>query len=89
MKPTIGRIVLVNISTDPAKPEMRPAIITAVWSDICVNVRLLSDGGNDTGLLVELGVSEKHPEWLTSITMALAGDGSVGTRQWCWPPRVA
>ena len=88
MKPTIGRIVLVNISTDPERPELRPAIITAAWSDICVNVRLFADGGNDAASLMGIGASEEHPEWITSITMALAGDGSIGFRQWCWPPRA-
>lgn len=89
MIPSIGRIVLVNIAASvDDKPQLRPAVVTAVWSDICINVRLFSDGGNDTALLARIGVSEAHPEWLTSITQALAGDGSVGPRQWCWPPRV-
>lgn len=88
MKPTIGRIILVNISSDPEKPALRPAIVTAVWSDYCVNATLFPDGGNDAAMLVGLGISEAHPTWLTSISQALAGDGSVGFRQWCWPPRV-
>lgn len=88
MKPSIGRIVLVNISPDPDRPALRPAIVTAVWSDTCINVRLFEDGGNDAALLVGLGVSEEHPDWLTSINQASAGDGSIGFRQWAWPPRV-
>lgn len=89
MTPSIGSIILVNISTNPEKPALRPAIVTAVWSDICVNASLVPDGGNDASLLVGLGISEVYPGWLTSITQSLAGDGSVGFRQWTWPRGVA
>ena len=89
MTPSIGSIILVNISTNPENPALRPAIVTAVWSDICVNASLIPDGGNDAAMIVGLGVSEVYPGWLTSITKALAGDGSVGFRQWTWPMGVA
>ena len=41
MKPTIGRIVhFVNaLGTNPIA-----AIITAVWTDTCVNLRIFQDG---------------------------------------------
>ena len=74
MTPSIGRIVLVNISSDPDRPALRPAIVTAVWSDICVNAALVVDGGNDAALVRKLGTSEHDPYWLTSITQALAGE---------------
>lgn len=87
MPPTIGRIVHVNISRDPDHPALRPAIITAVWSDYCVNVRLFLDGANDQPYLAGLGVAsthfEAHPEWLTSIERSL--NDTVAFRQWCWP----
>lgn len=86
MKPTIGQIVHVNISRNPERPALRPAIITAIWSDYCVNVRLFLDGGNDDAYLDSLGVSEDHPEWLTSIERSL--NDTVAFRQWCWPPEV-
>ena len=57
MKPTIGRIVIYN-TTEADKAKMRaaglngtcnvqdilPAIIVAVWSDECVNLKVITDG---------------------------------------------
>lgn len=58
MKPTIGRIVIYT-SSDSDKNQMKaadainggcnvqdklPAIITAVWSDTCVNLKVICDG---------------------------------------------
>ena len=83
MTPTIGRIVHVNISRDPDRPALRPAIITAVWSEYCINVRVIFDGGNDDAYLDGLGVSEVHPDWMTSIERSL--NDVVAFRQWCWP----
>lgn len=52
MKPTVGRIV--NYSCTKAEQELlnnfqqvAPAIITAVWSDTCVNLKILHDGTLD------------------------------------------
>ena len=83
MTPTIGRIVHVNISPDPDRPAIRPAIITAVWSDYCVNVRLFLDGANDQPYVEGLSHFADHPEWLTSIERSL--NDAVAFRQWCWP----
>lgn len=61
MKPTIGRIVnYVASDTDKGKMEaarklnggcneanVLPAIVTAVWSDTCVNLRVIADGNLD------------------------------------------
>lgn len=61
MKPTIGRVVIYNTtSADKAKMEAAntlngscntqdklPAIITAVWSDECVNLKVITDGNLD------------------------------------------
>ena len=58
MTPTIGRIVIYNATdTDKAKMEASqkvlggcniqeklPAIIVAVWSDTCVNLKVICDG---------------------------------------------
>lgn len=88
MIPSPGRIVLVNISDEPGFPVLRPAIIVRVWDEYCVNARILLDGGNDDRHRVALGLSADHPDWLTSISRANAGDGSIGFRQWAWPPRV-
>ncbi|MGW4108546.1 hypothetical protein [Streptomyces sp. NPDC004976] len=78
-KPSVGRIVLV-----PAEPTMNngadvaPAIITRVWNDSTINVRVLLD-------------SQNAPEWRTSLvhTDALEGlDGNASPHRWAWPPRV-
>jgi hypothetical protein len=48
--PTVGRIVLYRPgSFDPPElqhnlPEVLPAIITRVWSDTCVNLKVFTDG---------------------------------------------
>ena len=53
MKPTIGRIVLYRVRPDDP-PELRnnraevlPAIITAVFSDTVVNLKIFTDGSVD------------------------------------------
>lgn len=60
MKPTIGRIVLFN--TDPEKAfqdhngaTVLPAMIVRVWSDTCVNLKVINDGDADL--------------WVTSVTL--------------------
>lgn len=75
--PSLGRIVLV-----PIEPEMNngadtaPAIITRVWSDTTVNVRVLADS---ECLL-----------WRTSSTYTdnLDERGQTHMNYWTWPPRV-
>jgi hypothetical protein len=76
-KPSVGRIVLV-----PIEPEMNngatiaPAIITRVWNDTTVNLRVLADGQN---LL-----------WRTSSTYAEDLDNldQPHMNYWTWLPRV-
>lgn len=62
MKPTIARIVHVNIGTD-AEPSWRPAMVTAVWPQEFgfhpidqhgLNVTVFPDGENDRHLLERL-----------------------------------
>lgn len=76
MKPSIGRIVHFVLG----EPNVRPiaAIITAVWSDICVNVRIFQDGSNTQ--------PTQFSEWITSIIF----DDSErpAARTWHWPPKV-
>ncbi|MFJ9374445.1 hypothetical protein [Streptomyces sp. NPDC101455] len=55
-KPAIGRIV--HITMDPAwnnGADVAPAIITRVWNDACVNLRVLADSQN--------------VEWKTSVPL--------------------
>ena len=76
MKPSIGRIV--HFVVDPEKNHVA-AIITAVWSDTCVNLRLFLDGSNTS-----------HPEiygwaeWVTSRSL----DENCGVGTWHWPEKV-
>ena len=90
-KPSLGRIVLVTV--DPHSnngSDVAPAVITRVWSDSMINVRVLRDG-------VDVA-------WMTSITLHQtreelddAGDareaaaphlaGTVYHAAY-WPPRV-
>lgn len=45
MTPSVGRIV--HVTVDPKVnngSDIAPAIITRVWSDTCVNLRVLYDG---------------------------------------------
>lgn len=75
MTPTIGRIVLVPM--DPATnngSDVAPAIITRVWSDVCINVRVLADG--------------PAVEWRTSVVQVDDLAEREGNHCWAWPPRV-
>lgn len=89
MRPTIGRIVHVNIGT-PNEEVLRPAIIVAVWNDYCVNLQLILDGVNDewkvanvvdTAAQFTAADCAKGMAWCTSV---MAGD-EVGN--WRWPAR--
>ena len=71
MKPTIGRIVIFNMTDDLKnkvngnKQDKLPAIIVAVWSETTVNLKVITDGINDL--------------WITSATQ---GDNPYN---WNWP----
>lgn len=78
-KPSIGRIVLVPMNPrDNNGASVAPAIITRVWNDTTINVRVLADAHGDV----------TH-DWRTSLTHedALA-EGASPLHYWCWPPRV-
>lgn len=51
MIPTIGRIVIYKpaISEKPQSnmAEELPAVIVRVWSEDCVNLKIINDGEND------------------------------------------
>ena len=74
-KPSIGRIVHYVLPS-PAKyaGEHRPAIITRVWSDTCVNLHVFEDFDD--------GELESLP---TSVTFEALGKAE---RSWHWPERV-
>lgn len=74
--PTVGQIVLVPMEPTEANhfAHIAPAIITRVWSDTTVNVRVLADGPD--------------MPWRTSVTYIDALNNAEGTYRWTWPPRV-
>ena len=75
MKPSLGRIVLAPV--DPAQnngADVAPAVITRVWSDEIVNVRVLLD--SDAVL------------WKTSVALCADEEAAKGLHAVYWPPRV-
>jgi hypothetical protein len=82
MKPTIGRIVhyVLDLEKNPVA-----AIITAVWNDTCVNLRLFYDGSNSAPQTPRRSV-DGWAEWVTSRTLDESEKPAVGT--WHWPPKV-
>jgi hypothetical protein len=89
MKPTIGRIVHY-VQAKPASYQREgeekqlvhlPAIITAVWSDICVNLMVFTDGSNSEAD----GTNFRCTKWVTSVT--LNDDPTKAAHSWHWPER--
>lgn len=73
--PSLGRIVLVP--ADPAVnngADIAPAVITRVWNDKVVNVRVLLDSD--------------AVQWRTSVAYAESFEDVTHTQHWTWPPRV-
>lgn len=77
MKPTIGRIVIYKLTeTERAYfngADILPAVIVRVWSDTCVNLKVLTDGNADL--------------WVTSSTLQ-DDTKSPQSRNWSWPERT-
>ncbi|MFI1030722.1 hypothetical protein [Streptomyces sp. NPDC020951] len=74
--PSVGRIV--HVPMDPATNNgvtVAPAVITRVWSETTVNVRVLHDG--------------EAISWRTSAVYREGLDGIQGVPAvWTWPERV-
>ncbi|MEU4165597.1 hypothetical protein AB0F46_01765 [Streptomyces sp. NPDC026665] len=73
--PSLGQIVLVP--ADPAVNnggDVAPAIITRVWNDEVVNVRVLLDSD--------------AVQWRTSVKLVDTLEGVEHKHCWTWPPRV-
>jgi hypothetical protein len=71
-RPTIGRIVLVNLPAGGDARTFAPGIITRVWSDTAINVSVFRDGDAHVSPYTSL-VYDEHGHTLHS---------------WSWPPRV-
>lgn len=72
MRPTLGRIVIYNTTEEDRivfgkfgnRQEKLPAIIVAIWSDDCVNLKVLGDGTQDLWITsVHLGTEEFSWNW--------------------------
>ena len=79
MKPSIGRIVLFGVDQSQRGNNnggaVAPAIITHVFSDTCVNLKVLTDGPVDL--------------WHTSVLIDDDPAAAVpAPSRWIWPPRV-
>jgi hypothetical protein len=75
--PTLGRVVLARVDkTLNNGADVAPAVITRVWSDAMVNLRVLCDGSSVL--------------WQTSVNLyATAEDVPADATQAAyWPPRV-
>lgn len=80
--PSLGRIVLIPM--DPALNNgalEAPAVITRVWNDSVINVRVLSDS------------DRADAEWRTSLQYVdsvdtLDRDDPARLYRWSWPPRI-
>lgn len=84
MTPTIGRIVHVTQVPGPYNnhADVAPAVITRVFGESCVNVRVLHDGPP---------VAEERQDWLTSIPLHDDEESAraIGlTHVAFWPPRA-
>lgn len=69
MKPSIGRIVIFHCDEQQIEkmnnyqPDA-PAVITAVWGDECVNLKVLLDGENTLWITsATLGTGERQWSW--------------------------
>ena len=76
MKPSVGMIVHTFVTPETNNgSEIAPAIITRVWSDSLINVRVLCDSMN--------------VEWKTSVYLAPDEESARahGGHVAYWPPR--
>ncbi|MEU0039096.1 hypothetical protein [Streptomyces sp. NPDC006333] len=75
--PSVGRIVRVpmNPTTNNGASEA-PAIITRVWNDTTVNVRILADA------------APSKDDWRTSLVLVESLAEGDGLCRWNWPGRV-
>ena len=85
MKPSKGRIVLYtfplgtehNMSAAAGQERTVPAVITNVWSEDCVNLRVFTDGWQP----IPSVTSVTRRDTMSEANADLAG-------YWEWPPRV-
>ena len=100
MKPSVGRIVHVIVDPkDNNGSDVAAAVITRVWSDECVNIRILHDGPTVPP------EGSWRQDWMTSIRLFESREAAdaAHAEMWAslpadqtpprpfacfWPPRV-
>ena len=69
MEPTIGSVVIYHCSEEQKEKmnnyqDFAPAIVTAVWGDTCVNLKVLLDGTENLWVTsAQLGDEEYQWNW--------------------------
>lgn len=89
-KPSLGRIVHYVYDDGRHPGQHCAAVITAVWSDTCVNLRLLADGGNDYGYRTEDQTPEEFAEFVRGFewrTSRVLDESEKKAGTWHWPER--
>lgn len=79
MTPTMGRTVFFVIPKEQRSegaPLRCAAIITRIWGDTCVNLRLLPDDAH------------KNPDLVITPTSVVLDESAEQDRSWHWPARV-
>ena len=90
-KPAVGRIV--HVIVDPKRnngSDVAPAMITRVWSDTCVNLRVIPDyypGPEEWLTSVPLYESREEVE-AANAQMVISGGARPPLFGAFWPPRV-
>lgn len=81
----VGDTILVRVGGTDDAPDVRPALVTRVLSESCVNAQLFLDGGNDDALPAQFTRGQTYlergdaPTWLTSVIQG------TGIGQWQLP----
>lgn len=77
VRPSLGRIVLVRTHRENINgQEEHAALVTQVWSDVCINLTAFPGSGSPRGFSSVLHESQVPP------------DAPFGSVSWRWPPRV-
>jgi hypothetical protein len=88
-KPAVGRIVHVLMRpSENNGSDTAPAIITRVWSDTCVNVRVLADSDAVAWhTSVSLHADRAAADAAVAPVREMHGDSAILRAAW-WPERV-
>lgn len=88
-KPAVGRIVHVLMKPgDNNGSDVAPAVITRVWSEACVNVRVFADSGDvPWQTSVSLHADRAAADAAVAPVREMHGDNAIVRAAW-WPERV-